>query len=129
MNSIRQLMDQGVAPMRTTYWGKDKPDCHCCSIMNVARDYNNIYGTITNTHMDIYKGGSLIITGSLINNNVEWSKFICNKWYLGVEFPMPLIEWVETKGYKLMLGVLNGQVIFNLEPNLEPITVIQNKNV
>lgn len=128
MNSIRQLMDQGVAPMRTTYWGNDKPNSRCCVEMAIINEYNNIYGNISNTHMDLGPNMQPIITGSLISNQVEWAKFSCNKFYLGVEFPMPLIEWVETKGYKLFLGVLNGQVMFKLEP-IEPITVIQNQNV
>lgn len=111
MNSLRQLIDQGVAPMRTSYWGKGKPYQHCCTISNLVNMYNNIYGTITNTHMDIgpWDFSTAILTGSLISNQNEWTKFICSKTYLGVTFELPFIEWIESLGYEMRLQVVNGQ--------------------
>lgn len=116
MNSLRQLIDQGIAPVRTTMWGKQEPasqgpKCPCCSI---AMYYNNIYGTITNTHAECI-GDKVIITGSLINNPREWTKFMERRTYLGVDFNMPFIEWAESLGFTPVLSSMNGAVCIMLD--------------
>ena len=119
MNSLRQLIDQGIAPMRAGMWGKEVPGANCpCNSgdQNVAMMYNNIYGTITNTHAEAVSEG-VLITGSLISNPREWVKFMERKMYLGVEFEHTFIEWAEIMGYDLpMTTSVNGQISCILVP-------------
>jgi len=117
MNSLRQLIDQGIAPVRTTMWGKQEPashaqNCPCCAM---AMHYNNIYGNITNTHAECVDG-QVVITGSLINNPREWTKFMERRMYLGVDFGMAFIEWAESLGFTPVLSSMNGAVCIMLSP-------------
>lgn len=118
MNSLKQLIDQGIAPMRSGVWGKDVPGANSpynTDDQNIAIMYNNIYGTITNTHAESYMG-NVIITGSLINNMKEWTKFMENRIYLGVQFEHPFIEWAEIYGYTPTLSSMNGAACIMLVP-------------
>jgi len=117
MNSLSKLINQGVPNIKTTYWGKETPYCCCCNPINiVCRNYNNIYGTITNTHMDIFQGDKGILTGSLVSNQKEFNTFMCNRIYLGVDFEIPFIEWIESQGYDMNLSVVNGQMVYIISP-------------
>ena len=113
MNSLKQLIDQGIAPMRAGVWGKDVPGANSpfnTEDINVAMQYNNIYGTITNTHAEADQEG-VLITGSLISNPREWVKFMERKMYLGVEFELPFIDWAVSMGYDLPMNTSkNGQI-------------------
>lgn len=118
MNSLSRLIDQGIAPMRSTMWGKAEPASNSPSnsmAKNIAIQYNNIYGTITNTHAEEYMD-NVMITGSLISNPKEWSRFMERRTYLGVEFELPFIEWAETFGMTPILSSMNGAVCIMLMP-------------
>lgn len=118
MNSLSRLIDQGIAPMRSTMWGKAEPASNSSSnsmAKNIAIQYNNIYGTITNTHAEEYMD-NVMITGSLISNPKEWSRFMERRTYLGVEFELPFIEWAESFGLTPLLTTVNGAVCVMLSP-------------
>lgn len=119
MNSLSRLIDQGIAPIRATMWGKQEPATCSSPFNSVARtistQYNNIYGTITNTHAEEYLN-NVIITGSLISNPKEWGRFMERRTYLGVEFELPFIEWAETFGMTPVLSSMNGAVCIMLMP-------------
>lgn len=124
MNSLSQLIDQGIAPIRATMWGKQEPASYCaCNTppQQIAMAYNNMYATITNTHAEVINN-QVFITGSLIANQNEWRRFSERNIYLGVEFELPFIEWCDVNGYMPLLSTLNGMVCIVLSPS-------QNENI
>ena len=41
---------------------------------------------------------------------------MCNRIYLGVDFEIPFIEWIESQGYDINLSVINGQMVYIISP-------------
>ena len=111
MDKFSELIDKGVAPSRYTPVASPIPTQDI-----VCREYNNVFGAATDTHMSELEGGGYVITGHLIANKVNFDRFLWACQYLGVDFRHSgywcLSNWMYKFGLRGEYSVLNGDVVY-----------------
>lgn len=77
--------------------------------------YNNTYGMPTDTRMGRTEDGRLIITGHMIETP-NWEKFICSRFWGGVDLKCPLVCFLGKNHLRLVDMIpLNGEIVALIE--------------
>lgn len=118
MNKFSELVKQGVAAFRYNFDAQQTP-----SQNPICREYNNIYGAATDTHMTERIDGSYMITGSLISKKDDFDHF---KWairFAGVNFHHSGLntfnDWCDKHNLVGKYGENNGDEVYILRTKTE----------
>lgn len=129
-NKFSELVAQGVAAFQYTPILQETP----CNDP-ICREYNNIFGPAIDTHMSMLEDGSRVITGHLIDDEQEWTKFTFSTMWNGVDFTKSgyntLNEFLSRFNLTFRKACLNGDIVmkvveFQAPTEMEPVT---NENV
>lgn len=116
-SKFTELIQQGVATFTHNPLSTAIPQYSQRSLL--CRQYNNIWGMITDTHMSEVND-KLIITGSLISRTNLWSQLQFCMYWGGVNFSTTgyssLSEFFSTHNLTPKLIQYNGQPAIELEP-------------
>jgi hypothetical protein len=89
-----------------------------------ARQYNNVWGAMTDTHMAVYEDG-YVITGSICSIPDKFDQFLCSCFWGGMRFrdarlgSDTLSQYIFNGGFHGCYGTLNGDAVYFLKPGTE----------
>ena len=114
MDKFSELVAKGVAAFNYTPIANSTPEqCPIC------REYNNLYGAATDTHMSTLSDGRKVITGHIIADKNKFDRFMWSCQYMGVDFRSngySFSSWINSKGLEGHYDVLNNDAVYILEP-------------
>ena len=91
-------------------WGKSEPANLKCEECRLPIMYNNQWGLLTDTHMDITADGNLIITGTFLRNMELFRKFLTATIWRGVTFKQSLNDFLSD--YNHDFSLINNDLVY-----------------
>ena len=118
-DKFSELIEKGVASFEYTPICDEVPTpCPLC------REYNNIWGLISDTHMAVAGDGNTYITGRLVSNTNEWSTFKFAGYWGNVSFKETgywcLNDFLYKHGVEVEVVNLNGDVALKIVDRSTP---------
>lgn len=110
-NKFTELVAQGVAEFSHTPIASDVPQQS-----QLCRDYNNIWGIITDTHMSMVEGRP-VITGTFVSDERKWMNLHYQDHWGGVQFYTT--GYCSLSDFLYKHGLIPNRIVLNGQPAIE----------